>query len=382
MTISRCIALRLQPRATNSVASQSSSSGWRRPSPIVPKSLGVATIPRPKWCCQRRLTITRAVSGLSGRVSQSASAVRRPLDRVGRPRSSEIRHGSRGRPGTPARPRALWRRYSPRRRRYVGGGSGPGSSIPRACGSGGRGLRRASRGRPIAADRPARLRPGRAAVGQTSGLTRCVLRRAASKTERDLVRGPLLGLLEGGDVASSTPGGRPGARRARAGASRCARIAAWTSATSRPPAGRRCLVRRADRRGRERIIVAEPGGGEERLEPVEVGLADRVELVVVAAGAADRQAEEDQAGRLGDVVQRVLAPEALVVQVDHVGIAAVEARGDERREGRRARPRRRRAGGGRSGRRACRALSAPTTQSRYRQASGRAWSNSKPSVSA
>ena len=27
----------------------------------------VATMPRPKWCCQSRLTITRAVSGLSGR---------------------------------------------------------------------------------------------------------------------------------------------------------------------------------------------------------------------------------------------------------------------------------------------------------------------------
>ena len=26
----------------------------------------VATIPRPKWFCQRRLTITRAVSGLFG----------------------------------------------------------------------------------------------------------------------------------------------------------------------------------------------------------------------------------------------------------------------------------------------------------------------------
>ena len=36
-------------------------------------------------------------------------------------------------------------------------------------------------------------------------------------------------------------------------------------------------------------------------------------------------------GRLGDVVERVLAPQALVVQVDHVGIAAVEAGGDERR---------------------------------------------------
>ena len=35
--------------------------------------------PAPKWCCQRRLTITRAVSGLSFRVSQSARAERRPV---------------------------------------------------------------------------------------------------------------------------------------------------------------------------------------------------------------------------------------------------------------------------------------------------------------
>ncbi len=82
MTISRCIDFRLQPRATNSVASQSSSSGCVGSSPIVPKSLGVATRPRPKWCCQSRLTITRAVSGWSGRTSHSASAVRRPVERV------------------------------------------------------------------------------------------------------------------------------------------------------------------------------------------------------------------------------------------------------------------------------------------------------------
>ena len=32
---------------------------------MVPKSSGVATIPSPKWCCQIRLTSTRAVRGLS-----------------------------------------------------------------------------------------------------------------------------------------------------------------------------------------------------------------------------------------------------------------------------------------------------------------------------
>ena len=42
--------------------------------PRTPKSLGVATMPRPKWCCQRRFTITRAVSGLSGLATHFASA--------------------------------------------------------------------------------------------------------------------------------------------------------------------------------------------------------------------------------------------------------------------------------------------------------------------
>ena len=45
-------------------------------SPRSPKSLGVRTRPSPKWCCQIRLTMTRAVSGLSGRASQSASCSR------------------------------------------------------------------------------------------------------------------------------------------------------------------------------------------------------------------------------------------------------------------------------------------------------------------
>ena len=76
-------------------------------------------------------------------------------------------------------------------------------------------------------------------------------------------------------------------------------------------------------------IVPELGRGEERLEAVEFGLLDRVGLVVVAAGAADGQAEEDRAGGLGDVVQGVLAAQPLIVQVDHVGIEAIEAGGDE-----------------------------------------------------
>src|SRR6266852_535558 len=55
------------PRSTdgcmNSQASQSSSSGWEGGSLCMPKSSGVLTMPCPKYVCQRRLTITRAVVG-------------------------------------------------------------------------------------------------------------------------------------------------------------------------------------------------------------------------------------------------------------------------------------------------------------------------------
>ena len=46
---------------------------------MIPKSLGVPTIPSPKCQYHRRFTITRAGSGFAGSVSQFASAVRRPV---------------------------------------------------------------------------------------------------------------------------------------------------------------------------------------------------------------------------------------------------------------------------------------------------------------
>ncbi len=53
----------LQPCATNSVASQSSSSGCVGMEPCAPKSSSVSTSPRPKYCIQMRFTVTRGVSG-------------------------------------------------------------------------------------------------------------------------------------------------------------------------------------------------------------------------------------------------------------------------------------------------------------------------------
>ena len=47
------------------------------PLPFLPKSLAVLTRPWPKWCCQIRLTMTRAVKGLSRLAIHSASSLRR-----------------------------------------------------------------------------------------------------------------------------------------------------------------------------------------------------------------------------------------------------------------------------------------------------------------
>ena len=76
-TINRCICFTDQPQRTNSEASQSSSSGCDGFPPLRPKSLGVSTRPLPKWPCQMRFTMTRAVSGFSGLAIQSASVRRR-----------------------------------------------------------------------------------------------------------------------------------------------------------------------------------------------------------------------------------------------------------------------------------------------------------------
>ena len=70
----------LQPLRTNSVASQSSSSGWEGGVPERPKFDGLLTMPRPKCRSQMWFTITRAVSGWFGCVNQRAKARRRPLE--------------------------------------------------------------------------------------------------------------------------------------------------------------------------------------------------------------------------------------------------------------------------------------------------------------
>src|SRR5262249_1674581 len=78
-TINFCIHLSRPPPATNHSARQASNAGWVGGPPNLRKSFGVGTRPRPKWCCHRRLTKTRGVSGLSGAASHSASTRRLPL---------------------------------------------------------------------------------------------------------------------------------------------------------------------------------------------------------------------------------------------------------------------------------------------------------------
>ena len=78
----------------------------------------------------------------------------------------------------------------------------------------------------------------------------------------------------------------------------------------------------------ERQIVARQERSEERLEPVIVLLKDRVELVVVAAGTADAQPEEDLAGDVGDVVEDVGPLPAHVALVVLVGPQPEKAGGD------------------------------------------------------
>src|SRR5262249_40399584 len=80
--MSRWKAFTSQPDSRNSTASQSSSSGCDGGSPLTPKSPLVRTMPVPKTSCQKRLTVTRAVSGCSGRRSHWANP-RRVRGRAG-----------------------------------------------------------------------------------------------------------------------------------------------------------------------------------------------------------------------------------------------------------------------------------------------------------
>ena len=68
-----------------------------------PKSLGVSTMPRPKWDCQTRLTIDRQVRTFFGSLTQCASAARRAPSAFGSARRKRA-----------SNPRCVYARQRPR----------------------------------------------------------------------------------------------------------------------------------------------------------------------------------------------------------------------------------------------------------------------------
>src|SRR5207253_4784462 len=69
-----------------------------------------------------------------------------------------------------------------------------------------------------------------------------------------------------------------------------------------------------------------PGRGENGLDAVEIFLRDGIELVIVTAGAADRQPGEGERGRGNDVIKRILSPTFAASAAFRT--QAQEARGD------------------------------------------------------
>src|SRR6185436_16963869 len=76
----------------------------------------------------------------------------------------------------------------------------------------------------------------------------------------------------------------------------------------------------------ERVLIAD--AGEEGLQPVVVAVQDGVKFVVVAAGAAVGQAQENRTDGVSNVVEDLLAAENGVGQVAFVRPGAVEAGGN------------------------------------------------------
>ena len=70
--------------------------------------------------------------------------------------------------------------------------------------------------------------------------------------------------------------------------------------------------------GADGDIAAKNGRREEGLKPVVITLWDWLELVIVAAGTADGEAEEREGGRIRHVIERILPPLRLVAGVSHI----------------------------------------------------------------
>ena len=192
-----------QPESMNVRASQSSSSGCEGSWPWLPKSSGVATIPRPKSDCHQRLTVTRAVSGCFGSVTHRA--------RPSRLRGQSLARTATGPPACPARPARAGASYAPRRRTNVGRGCGS-SFITMISATGS--TRRAPL-LPQILERREPVRYSASTVGQVIGeQVAAAARRGEPSGSRDKRLGERRCRREAGRPrAASAPGRRPRSRR-------------------------------------------------------------------------------------------------------------------------------------------------------------------------
>ena len=76
----------------------------------------------------------------------------------------------------------------------------------------------------------------------------------------------------------------------------------------------------------KRDVIVSLGMSEKRLQAVVVGLQDGVELVIVALGAAEGEAQKNGAHRIGHVVQNFLPAEPKIPLIGLVRVVAVESR--------------------------------------------------------
>src|SRR5207249_4915594 len=81
-------------------------------------------------------------------------------------------------------------------------------------------------------------------------------------------------------------------------------------------------------RRRQRCFVEEFRRLEERPQPVEVRHRDRIELVIVALRTAELQPEEHRADRGGHLIEHIVPPFVLQIDVRHVRSAEKKACGD------------------------------------------------------
>ncbi len=334
MRRTRWPASRAAPGASAARRGRRSRSAWR-------------TMPRPKWCCQRRLTITRAVSGLSGSATQlrqrqpaAGAARRRRLDR--RPasacrRRARLREAGLHLVAAVAQLAALQQERLRRRRRR-----------------GRQAHRHRQRRRLAVVERLqlrlqlARARSGRRPVMRLGDLRRRD-RPAAASVSRDqflLAGGPLLrrravgGLRLGGQLRQLAPRSSFAAVRLFQRGDRVARSAASAPAYSREAASCRAALPRPRRpagRGGTRPGRRTPAGGSSR-----------------SAGSARTCGRGS--GRRPSVSPRKARPAVSVMSlsvfcrrcawsagVGHVRAEQVEAGGDQGVAGRRGTARRRRA---------------------------------------